>query len=124
MRQQLRDGTLDKDDIINFVKQSDDSILGGNYLDFEKSRELTIYDARTKQMILDVISVPPGDHTTRTAKLKELKTALELQSGSLLELDQLDKALQRAERALIRVDLETTNIGLNLFDVGRIGNER
>ena len=124
IREQLRDGTLHEDDIIDFVKNSDDSIQGGSYLDFEKIQKPTIRDATTKQIIVDVLSTPAVDRAARTEKLKELKSALELQSGSLLELNQLDRALQRVETALIGVDLRTTDIGLNLFDIGRIGNER
>ena len=124
IREQLRDGTLHEDDIIDFVKNSDDSIQGGSYLDFEKIQKPTIRDAVTKQIIADILSIPASDRAARTVKLKELKSNLELQSGSLLELNQLDKALGRIETALIGVDLKTTDIGLNLFDIGRIGNER
>ena len=122
VRQELRNGTLSKSDIIDFVEQSDDSIQGGNYLDFEKSRELTIHDVATKKIITDVIGA--RDPATRTAKIKELKTALELQSGTLLELNQIDSTIARVEAALIWADLSKTDIGLNLFDIGRIGNER
>ena len=122
VRQQLRDGTLSRNDVIDFVRESDDSILGGNYLDFEKTKELTISDIATKQIIADVINAP--DRAIRTAKLKELKSSLERQSNSLLELNQLDASIQRSQNALIRLDLNKTNIGLNIFDIGRIGNER
>ncbi|MCA9377348.1 hypothetical protein KC711_00295 [Candidatus Peregrinibacteria bacterium] len=64
------------------------------------------------------------DREIRTAKLKELKSSLERQSNFLLELNQLDASIQRSQNALIRLDLNKTNIGLNIFDIGRIGNER
>lgn len=121
----LADGTLEQNEVISFVQGNEEAIITGSFLDGEK-QELTPLDEVAKEIIRDQVIAPRLSPEERKRGLQSLHSILQSRHYQLsIDLGQLDRAVAQIESKLeTEIDLASLEIGLNLYDAGRIGNQK